>query len=284
MIEPQQVSFNHHGRAIAGLSWGDPNLPKMLALHGWLDNAGTFNRLAPLLAKRHHIVAIDLAGHGLSDELPIGAWYHYVDYLSDVTAVIEQLDWQQLDFLGHSMGGTLAVMWAAAFPDRVGRVISIDALGALSDDAENTAKRLRAGLEARQAWQPGPGARIYATREKAIQARTRDGRLTEADAEELAIRGLKAVEGGYRWQVDRRQRLDSVTRFTEEQVITALAACTPPVLFIRALDSYFKMPEGLIQSRLRALPDHQYAELPGGHHLHIDDAETVASQIDATLD
>ena len=83
--------------------------------------------------------------------------------------------------------------------------------------------------------------------------------------------------------MDRRQRLDSATRFTEDQVLAALRACTPPVLFIRALDSYFKMPPKVIDSRLAALPNVEYEEMAGGHHLHIESAELVAQTIERFL-
>jgi len=65
---------------LAACSWGDPALPPLLALHGWLDNAASFERLAPLLCEHFHIVAIDLAGHGRSQHRPAGLWYHYIDY------------------------------------------------------------------------------------------------------------------------------------------------------------------------------------------------------------
>ena len=71
---------------LAARCWGDPAAPPLLALHGWLDNAGTFDHLAPLLAAHWRVVALDLRGHGRSSHLPAGAWYHYVDYLSDALA------------------------------------------------------------------------------------------------------------------------------------------------------------------------------------------------------
>ncbi len=278
------IEFSFHGRRIAGVCWGDPSLPPMLAVHGWLDNAGSFSELAPRLADRHHIVAIDFAGHGLSDRLVAGAWYHYVDYLTDITAVVEHLGWQQLDLLGHSMGGTLAVLWAAAFPDRVKRVISIDALGPISDDASNTAKRLTDALTDRQQWQPGSsGARVYSNRDDALASRARNDVMSSASADALATRGLEAVAGGYRWRVDRRHRLNSLTRYTEEQVLAALSACVAPVLFIRAKDSHFKMPSQVVEQRLLAFSNAVEDALPGGHHLHLDDAASVIESIDRFL-
>lgn len=56
----------------------------MLGLHGWMDNAGTFDRLAPLLSPSIYFVAVELPGHGLSSHLPAGVPYHFVVSLNYV--------------------------------------------------------------------------------------------------------------------------------------------------------------------------------------------------------
>ena len=55
-----------------------------MALHGWLDNAGTWDTLAPLLlsASPHQsLLCLDYPGHGLSSHLPPGQAYHYLEAL-----------------------------------------------------------------------------------------------------------------------------------------------------------------------------------------------------------
>ena len=57
---------------------------------GWLDNAGSFDRLIPLITVPSlHLVAIDLPGHGLSSHRPPGTNQIFVNYLADIRRVVE---------------------------------------------------------------------------------------------------------------------------------------------------------------------------------------------------
>ncbi|MEM8768285.1 MAG: alpha/beta hydrolase, partial [Pseudomonadota bacterium] len=81
-----ETVFEVFGRRITAKRWGDPAGEPTLALHGWLDNAATFDRLAPLLPELN-LVALDFAGHGLSDHRPPGVHYHSFTDIQDVMAV-----------------------------------------------------------------------------------------------------------------------------------------------------------------------------------------------------
>src|SRR3546814_5071589 len=76
---------------LAAQVWGNDTSPPLLALHGWLDNAGSFPRLAPLLATEYQVIALDLPGHGHSDHLAAGARYHYLHYAPLVLAAADAL-------------------------------------------------------------------------------------------------------------------------------------------------------------------------------------------------
>ncbi|MEO5830348.1 MAG: alpha/beta fold hydrolase, partial [Rhodanobacter sp.] len=114
--------------------WGDASLPPLLALHGWLDNAGSFARLAPLLTGRHHVIALELPGHGHSEHLSAGSNYHFLDYVRDVLAVADALRLERFALLGHSLGAGVASLVAAAIPQRISQLFLIEGLGPLGDD------------------------------------------------------------------------------------------------------------------------------------------------------
>src|ERR1017187_5202489 len=90
--------------------------PRVLALHGWLDNAASFDRLLEEMSG-YHIVAIDFLGHGLSDSLPMGTFYHFIDLVPFLHSVLNALRWKNCIFLGHSMGAAAGCLYAGAFPE-----------------------------------------------------------------------------------------------------------------------------------------------------------------------
>ena len=99
----------------------------MLALHGWLDNCESFHYLAPLLAAAgHHVVAVDMPGHGLSDHLPPGVVYHDVDNVLMIHRIVTGYGWSRVSLVGHSLGGGVCLLFAACFPHLVEKLVMID--------------------------------------------------------------------------------------------------------------------------------------------------------------
>ena len=97
------MSWTVDGLTVAGMAWGPADGHPVLALHGWLDNAASFEVLAPILAGCR-VVALDLTGHGLSDHRSEDATYLIWDDIPQVLKVIEALGWTDCTMLGHSRG------------------------------------------------------------------------------------------------------------------------------------------------------------------------------------
>lgn len=100
----------------------------ILCIHGWLDNAGTFDRLIPQLPRHLSFLAIDLLGHGLSSRMPHGIGYNLIDILPLLSMIMQEYNWTKISLMGHSMGAILVFLFASAYPDRVNFAIAIDAL------------------------------------------------------------------------------------------------------------------------------------------------------------
>ena len=125
------VEFRERDVPVRGLSLrvrerGPQESPVSVLLHGWLDHRGSFDLLAPLLPGR--TVAVDQRGHGDSSWAGAGAFYHFVEYLGDLDGLLRELRLPgPVRLVGHSMGGALSLLYAAARPELVAHVTLLDA-------------------------------------------------------------------------------------------------------------------------------------------------------------
>src|SRR5690606_21588204 len=92
--------FTVPGLSLAAVEWGDPDGLPVLAAHGWLDNAGSFDLLAPLL-HGCRTVSLDLAGHGASGFRSPDASYDLWQDVDDLLDVTDELGWPRACLLGH---------------------------------------------------------------------------------------------------------------------------------------------------------------------------------------
>ena len=247
---------------IAGLQH-EGEIPVM-ALHGWLDNAGSFTGLADHLAGIN-LVAVDFPGHGLSRARPEGARYYFDDYVFDVLTIADALGWKQFHLLGHSLGGAVASLVGAAAPDRVVSMTLIEGLGPISAPADRTASGWRKAVKASRL----RTRKVHVNREAAVSARASNSDLTVAEAGILAERGLKSDDGGFRWSHDQRLTWPSTHRYTEAQVLDLLKAIKAPVLNIYSDPPSGILPARILERRLGALGQRRLFSHPGGHHLHM---------------
>ena len=265
---------------LTGLRSDRADAPKVLALHGWLDNAASFVPLHPHLPALE-LVAADLPGHGASAHLPLAAGYTVVNFARAMFALADALGWQRFSLLGHSLGAAVASVMAAAAPQRIERLLAIEALGALAEDEARTAVRLReAFCETRSARKP---LRIFPDVASAVRARVQAGGIEPAAARLLVERGLAPVTSGgadgFTWRSDPRLTRDTAVRLSEAQVRDLLGAieCPTRVVYAEPAQSYF--PDDLRNARFDCLRDGELVRLDGGHHLHMEQPAAVAAAI-----
>jgi pimeloyl-ACP methyl ester carboxylesterase len=187
---------------IAGLRCGEPGAPRVLALHGWLDNAASFVPLAAHLPGLD-LVCPDFPGHGRSAHLAPGADYSFAAAVHGVLDIADALGWERFALLGHSMGAGIGSLVAAGCPGRIERFVAIEALGALAEVPERTVERLRDAVAATRAL-PDKRLRIFPDIATAVRARMQANGLSEAVARLLVERGLAPVECGFAWSSDPR--------------------------------------------------------------------------------
>lgn len=278
VFEEVRLSLPH--LEVAAHLYGPEDGKPVIALHGWLDNAATFSRLAPRL-EGLRIVALDLPGHGHSEHRPAGAAYNIWDYAHDVLQVAEQFGWQRFSLLGHSMGAIVSVLLAGALPQRIERLALIDGVIPYTGEADSAPKKLGAALEALLAVDEKRKP-VYANFVQAVEARMKGvGAVSREAAELLAQRGLMPVPGGYTWRTDARLMLPSAMRLTRAHALAFVAQVACPTTLVLAEQGLMNEPE--LVKLIDGFP-FDVQRLPGGHHLHLDDeagAEAVAAVFNA---
>jgi pimeloyl-ACP methyl ester carboxylesterase len=277
MSEAEDITIQIDGLELAAKDWGPRDAPPVLCLHGWLDNAASFDGIAARLPGMR-LLALDLPGHGHSQHHPAGFPYVFIDWVAVIHQVVESLGWPRLTLMGHSLGAAISAVWAGTFPDRVERLVLLEGLGPLTEEPEHAPRRLARAIEEERA-KRGRQPTVHADADAVIERMGRSlQRLSREAAEVLLARGLKHVEGGVTWRADPRLRFASRIRLTESQVLAFLRAISCPTLVVRADAGYpFITHQG--QARLRAIRDVELFELPGSHHVHLEDPEPVAAAV-----
>jgi pimeloyl-ACP methyl ester carboxylesterase len=249
----------------------------VLALHGWLDNAGSFDGLAPLLPGVR-LVALDLPGHGRSEHRPPQCPYDFIYWVPDVLGAADALGWDQLQIIGHSLGASVGAFVAGTVPRRVRGLVLVDALGPTTTEPPGTPSALASAV-ARRRKHIGPSKRVHpGVEDAAAVLRTVNPTLTQRAALALAARGTRQVPGGYGWSFDPRLRLPSLLRLTEGHVRAFFKRIRCPALVVRAQNSWL-VKSATIDARLECLQTVHLLDAGGGHHLHLVQPRGIASQV-----
>lgn len=263
--------FPGAGVALNVLEVNPGKTPTVLFLHGWLDHAHGFDALRAALPSTWHTAALDFRGHGQSGHVE-GGLYSFTDYLADVELTLDALDVSRVHLVGHSLGGSVALTYAAAHPTRVASVTAIDSIGPMGGAPERIVDRLRSFI--RDLHKP-PRRRTWPT-VAAAAARLREnvGGLGEEASMHLAVHGTRPVEGGVQFTFDPAHRRAFGLTMDEAQVLAVFRAIEAPVRIILGSEG-MRFDEARAEQRLAALRASPIV-VRGGHHVHLDSPVEVA--------
>ncbi|XP_063982960.1 serine hydrolase-like protein 2 [Diachasmimorpha longicaudata] len=241
MAEPTELSLKVPWGHISALSWGSPTAKPMLLVHGTLDNAGSFTRLMRHLPQDFYYVSIDLPGHGLSSHFPPGMFLDFFNFVMAIHYVLEELNWKRCLYMGHSFGAQLGVMFSILSPNRLEKIIAIDALFSKHFAPEALYTRTKTifdtTISAGQKRTPS-----LHTKEKILET-LQNGRqfpLTREAAEALFVRATTKVGDKYRYNRDVRMRNIVTLYFNMEQLMAYMKQLTVPTLLIIPEHSWFE--------------------------------------------
>ncbi len=280
---PEELIVSAEHPKLAGLAFGPKTGKPVLALHGWLDNAASFLPLTELLQPGLRFVALDLPGHGKSEHRSPDASYPFTDWVRDVFRAADALGWQRFSLVGHSLGAAVASMAAGTFPERIDALALLEGIGPLTAPAEEAGERLAVHLAAsvRLKTKRLP---LYKTEAEALRARAEAGDFADPKSILPVVRrGLKTVDGHLTWSSDPRLKLPSALRLTEPQALAFLKRIRCQTMIVRAEKGLLASDSVLFERFRQAIEDCALHELPGGHHLHLDDPAPVAALLNRFL-
>nr|KAF6370492.1 serine hydrolase like 2 [Myotis myotis] len=284
---------------IAAKAWGSQKGSPILCLHGWLDNANSFDRLIPLLPRDFYYVAMDFGGHGLSSHYSPGLPYYYQNFVGEIRRVSAALKWDRFSIMGHSFGGTVGGMFSCMFPEMVDKLILLDSspFALDSNELENLLTYKRKAIEHTLLVEQAAGEpRALRPQEMLQRLLKNNSHVGEECGELLLQRGATQVPAGLVLNRDRRiawpeHTFDFISKELCAHAIKKLQAHT---LLIKATEGFFDVrreydaDKGLILFMTDQLKSalgerFQFVEIPGNHYVHMNQPDHVASIIGSFL-
>lgn len=261
------------------VEWGNPQAPAIVLLHGLRSYARTWEPVAAALSDRYRLIALDHRGRGDSDWDPAGDYFTGT-YVSDLEQFADTLQLARFALIGHSMGGTNAIVYAARHPDRV-RFAVIEDIGPGSSAATRGAERVKREL----AETPREFPTLAAAR--AYWRSVRPGISEKALHSRMQHTLRQDPAGRWVWKFDlegiARSRLDPDPA-RQLDLWPHVAALRCPTLVLRGARSDF-LPARTCEEMATRQPLLSWMEIPGaGHYVHDDNLPGYQAALRAFLE
>lgn len=274
---------------IAGKWWGPKNERPILCIHGWQDNAATYDNLIPMLPQHVGYLAIDLPGHGFSSRIPDGMSYNNFDFVVLFEMIRRTYGWEKLSIMGHSLGGILAFIYAGLNSKYVDMLVGIDGFIPSYPDADKQVASLRRDLDTfmladeRNRSNSEPPAYDFEEAVEKLHIGTFKS-VSKESAPALLARGLAKSEihpDKFYYTRDNRLKSNFATNVTSEVAAELIKHIVCPYQFLRATRSpfYKGQREEIILEMQRIQPKFEYHVIEGKHHLHLNDPKSVSGLI-----
>lgn len=274
---------------ISGKWWGPRDIQPVLAIHGWQDNSGTFDNLAPLLVKSDVAVfCIDLPGHGNSSHYGPGQFYYiFWDGFLVTRRIVKHFNWSNISILGHSLGGAIAFLYASIFPNDISKYISIDISSPSVRSVSRMLKLSSGAVDKYLQYEMMNSDSVPCYEYKDMIDLVEDahgGSCTRQSCEILMRRGMKSIgDNKYVFARDPRLKVSSLAFVSEDQVLEMAKKIVCKVMNIRGSpgmkfenEEFYSVVLDEIEHTAAVLERHV---IPGTHHLHLNNAESITGII-----
>jgi pimeloyl-ACP methyl ester carboxylesterase len=272
----RELFIQHFDFTLCLRTWGEE--ANIFILHGWLDQSASWDPIAQELNKRGHSIIIpDHRGHGKSDHAPKSTHYHFPDYVADLSIIHNQLHTPQkpIVLIGHSMGGTIASIYASLFPDRIRQLILIEGLGPASESPSKARTRYKKHIEQRDT--PRSHTIFSCVEEAVLRLKKTNPKLSDERALSLTKRQLIQHKEGWIWRFDPRHKERSAISFSEERHAEILQNIYAPCTLVFGKESPYASWID-IEKRSKLIPNlTKTYYIEGGHSPHLSDPDVLAN-------
>lgn len=274
------------------LVWGQPTPDKtpLVLVHGWMDVAASYQFIVDALSHDHYVLAPDWRGYGQTTSGAADNFW-FPDYLADLDFLLDHYaPSAQVNLVGHSMGGNVAMLYAGVRPERIRRLVSLEGFGmpaAAPNEAParyakwmNELKKLHHGEMELKAYDNADGV--------ARRLMKTNPRLGADKANWLAQHWARVNLNG-KWKIlgSPAHKITNAQIYRVDEVLAIYARISMPVLAVEAsdnsMDLWWKGKFTLAQyrERLKAVPQVEIATVENaGHMMHHDQPEVLAALIE----
>lgn len=266
MIEPVERFLSANGLKHHTLTWNDDAPVTVVLCHGFLDHAWSFHAVAQTLAEEGlRAVALSWRGHGETEHLGAGGYYHFPDYVLDLHALMPFLADGPVHLVGHSMGGTAAALYAATHPAVPRTLTLVEGLGPPAFSGAPPDKMI-AWLDSMDRLAKKPPRPMADLSEAVKRMRAQNAELPADLAYFLAEKGTVDGPEGLTWRFDPLHRTTSPAAFDAGVFTTFLERIEAPTLVIRGSRGFVTADHA---DRVAALRDARELEIDDvGHMIH----------------
>ena len=272
--------------------WGEPAPDKtpLVMVHGWMDVAASYQFVVDAFSQDHYIIAPDWRGYGQTSSGGVDNFW-FPDYLADLEFLLDHYaPDQQVNLVGHSMGGNVVMLYAVVRPERIRRLVNLEGFGMPATTPDQAPgryakwmdelKKLHKGEMDLKAYDSSAGV--------ARRLMKTNARLGEDKANWLATHWAQENAEG-KWAIlgQPAHKISNAQLYRVEEVTALYGRISMPVLAVEASDNSLdmwwngKFTLAQYHERIKAVPNVEIARIEdAGHMMHHDQPEVLAQLIE----
>jgi pimeloyl-ACP methyl ester carboxylesterase len=272
--------------------WGEPSPDKtpLVMVHGWMDVAASYQFVVDAFSQDHYIIAPDWRGYGKTEAGGADNFW-FPDYLADLDFLLDHYaPNQQVNLVGHSLGGNVVMIYAGVRPERIRRLVNLEGFGMPATTPDQAPGRYAKWMdELKKLHQGEMDLKAYDTSAGVARRLMKTNPRLGADkANWLATHWANENAEG-KWAIlgQPAHKISNAQLYRVEEVLALYQRISMPVLAVEASDNSLdmwwngKFTLAQYHERIKAVPNVEIGRIENaGHMMHHDQPEVLAEMIE----